>query len=171
MHHRSQFLRLLDFSQRILEQGISLIDLARTHADIAFDSFIGPHLRHVIEHYETFVQQAGGRTIDYDARLRDRDVERDPALARARLQALSAAIAQLEESQLSNPVAIHLLGGMAGDEHFVTFSTVERELMFLASHAIHHYAQLKLHLHAHGIELDPDFGKAPSTIHHEHQTH
>jgi uncharacterized damage-inducible protein DinB len=169
MHHRSQFVRLLDFSQRILEQGISLIERAQTHAGIEFGAVIGPHLRHVIEHYEAFVQQAGGRTIDYDARLRDRDVERDPDLARARLQALDTAIAQLDEAQLSNPVAIHLLGGMAGDEHFVTFSTVERELMFLASHAIHHYAQLKLHLHGYGIELDPDFGKAPSTIHHEHQ--
>jgi len=169
MHHRSQFARLLDFSQRILGQGLSLIDVARVHPEIGFANVIGPHLRHVIEHYEAFVQQAGGRTIDYDARLRDRDVEREPEVARARLQALHAAIAQLDEAQLANPVAIHLLGGMAGDEHFVTFSTVERELMFLASHAIHHYAQLKLHLHGHGIELDPDFGKAPSTIHHEHQ--
>lgn len=160
--------RLLNFNRAVLAQALELLDCCAAHPEVRYADFVGPHLRHVVEHYDAFVTQLEARTIDYDARPRDPDVEQDPQVARARIGAVTAALDALSRTGLKNPLAIHLLGGLEGDEHFVTFSSAERELMFLASHAIHHYAQIKLHLAALGIGLNPDFGKAPATVHHEH---
>ena len=43
-------------------------------------------------------------------------------------------------------------------------STVDRELMGLITHSIHHLAIVALLAKPLGVELDGDFGKAPSTI-------
>ena len=43
-------------------------------------------------------------------------------------------------------------------------STVERELQVLLSHTVHHYALIAVALRLHGLEVDPEFGVAPSTL-------
>jgi hypothetical protein len=43
-------------------------------------------------------------------------------------------------------------------------STVDRELMALITHSIHHLAIIALIVKSYGYEMDDDFGKAPSTI-------
>jgi hypothetical protein len=45
-------------------------------------------------------------------------------------------------------------------------STVGRELQYLLSHTIHHYAIIGSILRAQGREPGPDFGVAPSTLRH-----
>ena len=45
-------------------------------------------------------------------------------------------------------------------------STIERELQFLASHTVHHFTVIALLLRLDGVEVDADFGVAPSTLHH-----
>jgi hypothetical protein len=43
---------------------------------------------------------------------------------------------------------------------------VGRELQYLLSHTIHHYAIIGSILRAQGVEPGPDFGVAPSTLRH-----
>ncbi len=43
-------------------------------------------------------------------------------------------------------------------------STLERELMGLITHSIHHLAIIALLAKSFGHQMDSDFGKAPSTI-------
>ena len=43
-------------------------------------------------------------------------------------------------------------------------SSLARELQMLSSHTIHHFALIAMTLRAHGVELDADFGVAPSTL-------
>jgi len=43
-------------------------------------------------------------------------------------------------------------------------SSVSRELQVLSSHTIHHFALIAMTLRLHGVEMDPDFGMAPSTL-------
>jgi hypothetical protein len=43
-------------------------------------------------------------------------------------------------------------------------SSAGRELQVLASHTTHHYALIALLLQARGIEVEPGFGVAPSTL-------
>ena len=61
---------------------------------------------------------------------------------------------------------------LSGDaEEFQLPSTIERELGFVAHHAIHHMALVKIiAIHTVGLsptELPPDFGRAPSTLVHD----
>jgi hypothetical protein len=46
-------------------------------------------------------------------------------------------------------------------------STVGRELAFAAHHALHHHAMMKFIADSFGCITPADFGKAPSTVHHE----
>jgi hypothetical protein len=43
-------------------------------------------------------------------------------------------------------------------------SSVSRELQFLLSHTVHHYALIAMTLRAAGVELDEELGVAPSTL-------
>jgi len=56
--------------------------------------------------------------------------------------------------------------GACGGERGWVFSNLARELQFLASHTVHHYALIALTLTALGVPVDADFGMAPSTLRH-----
>jgi hypothetical protein len=43
-------------------------------------------------------------------------------------------------------------------------SSISRELQVLSSHTIHHFALIAMTLRMHGVELDAEFGMAPSTL-------
>ena len=43
-------------------------------------------------------------------------------------------------------------------------SSISRELQVLSSHTVHHFALIAMTLRMHGLEVDPDFGMAPSTL-------
>jgi hypothetical protein len=59
-----------------------------------------------------------------------------------------------------------MLANKEGFEYEIP-STFERELAFSAHHAIHHLAMVKVISDALGVDVDENFGKAPSTIVHE----
>jgi hypothetical protein len=43
-------------------------------------------------------------------------------------------------------------------------SSISRELQVLSSHTVHHFALIAITLRVHGVEIDSDFGMAPSTL-------
>ena len=43
-------------------------------------------------------------------------------------------------------------------------SSISRELQVLSSHTVHHFALIAMTLRMHGVEIDSDFGMAPSTL-------
>jgi len=157
---------LLRFNRDILDAALAVVAGYESAAPQRFAEHAGPHLRHVIEHYEALIARGNG-AIDYDARARDTAVERCPAVARGRLESLKTLLAGGSAAMLAAPVAVRTLGGVNGEQSFTTISTLGRELMFLASHAVHHFAVLKLHALAHGVALAEELGKAPATIAHE----
>lgn len=169
MELRPTLQKLIDFNCRVLDQALQVIAAHEAHPDAAFAAHSGPHLRHVIEHYEAFADHVATRSVDYDSRERDRAVERHCAVARERVIRLQAQLRELPATTLEDPIAVHLRGGVAGEDNFVSFSTVARELLFISSHAVHHYALIHMHCQQQGIDLGSDFGKAPSTVHHERQ--
>ena len=46
-----------------------------------FSSGIGPHLRHVLDHYHCFLRDVGSGQIDYDQRIRNTELESNRAFA------------------------------------------------------------------------------------------
>lgn len=172
MNRNPDLARLVDFNCEVLGQALQVLAAHDAVAGSDYGSHTGPHLRHVIEHYEAFTQQVAGRAVDYDSRARDRAPERDPAVARQRIVSLQQQLRALDLANLTEPLAVHLRGGLAGDENFVSVSSPARELLFVASHAVHHFALIQRHCETQGISLGADFGKAPATVRHaRHASH
>lgn len=128
---------------------------------------IGAHFRHVLEHYQAFLDGLDGGRVDYDARPREAALEQDIELALSTAEEVALRLDFLEERPRWRQLFINA-ASEAGltDRHDWTASTVGRELGFLLSHTIHHYALIKLLAADHGLMLDADFGVAPSTLRH-----
>ncbi|MDQ3269589.1 MAG: DinB family protein [Pseudomonadota bacterium] len=128
---------------------------------------IGKHVRHIVNHYESFLSgitgDAGGTRVDYEHRLRDPVIESDPAAACLRLAGLSAALERLsprfarEALQLNHPTA---------SKAIAIHSSAGRELVFLFSHTIHHMAIIGLLAEQLGVVAGSEFGVHPSTLLH-----
>ncbi len=154
---------LLEFNVQLLDQALAIIDAHIPVAASTFSAHAGPHLRHVIEHFEALLFNTSGR-IDYDARQRDRSIEQDPEVARARLHALQDRLCGLPLDSSPSRLEVQFCGGLDGQHHFTAESTYQRELLFVSSHAVHHFALIRIHCTAQGIDLPQPLGKAPATI-------
>ncbi|HEX5632648.1 MAG TPA: DinB family protein [Gemmatimonadales bacterium] len=126
-------------------------------------SSVGAQFRHILDHYRCFLVGLPEARVDYDARRRDPDVERDPAVAARTALRYAAAMEALDLSSGDAPLAVQSDSGALHGVPDWRPSTVGRELQFLASHTTHHYALIKLLLEAWGVETDAELGMAPST--------
>lgn len=158
---------LLAFNRQLLDQTLALVAAHQGHGRPAYPGPVGSHLRHVIEHWEALVLSHDTGCVDYDARPRDALLAACPVLASRRLRALRQALQAWNADTLAAVVRVRGLCGLAGELPFVVDSSIGRELAFVASHAVHHFALLAPHCVASGIAIDADFGKAPATVAHE----
>jgi len=132
--------------------------------DIAV-STLGCHVRHIIEHYERFVDDLDSGLIDYDARSRDTTIESHRAVARERVVGISECLRQLGRKGLTGQekVQVRLRTDIQVVEVPTVESSIARELVFLHGHTTHHFAQMALHMRAMGLSVDKQLGMAPST--------
>jgi hypothetical protein len=162
--------RVLDFNQLLIEQAMALaaacIGPERPH----YAGPLGAHLRHVIEHYEALLFPERAGIVDYDARARDAELEATPSLALAGLLALNQALARCPAGRLDQVLSVRGRTGALGEFDFQTPSSLGRELAFLASHTVHHFALLAGTCTQQGIATPEGFGKAPATRAHERAT-
>ncbi|WOO40565.1 DinB family protein [Rubellicoccus peritrichatus] len=163
---------LLEDCYSILNQGASLLRripeefYMRKHPD-CFNSSIGGHIRHNLDHYWSLLRGYAGGEIDYDARARDTQVETNPSTAANASDDIAKALAALTDVDLERDVRVKMdTGSYALPEDEWSRSTVRRELQFLLSHTVHHYALIAVMCKRLGITLDKDFGVAPSTLKH-----
>lgn len=134
-----------------------------------FDSSIGQHVRHALDHFEAAVTGYGtGAEIDYDHRQRDTPIERDPTAALRSVRSLAERLASLDEAGLESPVRVRVMVNAEGHDAALA-STLARELAFAVHHAVHHNAMIASIASDLGVPTPPGFGKAPSTSHHERQ--
>ena len=161
---------LIDMNIRWLRQALTLIaQLDNTIYSTSPHGFsphrVGAHLRHILEFYQSFVKGISTRHIDYDARPRDKAVESNRDVASA---AIRNVIEFLETSDfLRQELSICVRmedGGACNLQDSFMQSSISRELQVLSSHTIHHFALIAMTLRMHGVELDPEFGMAPSTL-------
>jgi hypothetical protein len=161
---------LLGFNQHLIDQALALVAVYQARRPLGYAGPVGAHLRHVIEHYEALVFPAAHGVVDYDRRARDRELERSPAMARERLLAVRAQLNAWAPRALRMSVQVHGQSGTDGAFNFAVASSIARELVFLASHTVHHFALLAPHCRQHGIPMPADFGQAPSTVAHTRAT-
>ena len=173
LNHQHQ--ALLAYCRDVLAQSA---DVVRQHVHFAspFSAHIGPHIRHTIEHFDALQKALDGavpnRVLDYDSRARDVRIETDPAFALARLRGLQEWLCADAwcDASFSLALAVHLRGGQQGEHNFVSQSSVARELTFLASHTVHHFAILQGYARQEGKTLGEGLGKAPATVAFESRT-
>jgi len=159
---------------RHLEQGIALIrglDDAAYRGAPGAGGGVGAQLRHCLDFYSCFLGGIAAARIDYTARERDRRVESDREHAIRRLEAVVGALDGLPHEIADAEVVVRLERAEPTREGWCRSSGL-RELQFLLSHTIHHYALIAgvLRLQGHSTAALPaDFGVAPSTLRHWHE--
>lgn len=157
-----------------LRQGADLVrrlddDLFTRTTGGRFRGGVGSQFRHCIDFYECLLRglDAGDR-VDYAARSRDRELETRREFAAERLEQLAGRLSALDPDALARPLQVRSEQPVPGIPEWCG-STLHRELQFLVSHTVHHYALIVALLGRLGYELDSDlaeFGIAPSTLQH-----
>lgn len=149
---------------RQLENVLSSIDVTQYTQPLAVfnGSSLGQHVRHTIEFFQCFIEGLENDVIDYDARKRDIQIENDLAYTLDCLRNISARI--LEISNIEKPLFIATYYDDAIPE--MVISNVQRELVYLIEHSIHHFALVRIGIQENFPEiiLPCDFGVAYSTI-------
>lgn len=126
---------------------------------------VGVHFRHVFDHYRAFLMGLATDEIDYDARQRQVPLETDRAHAIATALGFATDLRRLPVELADRPVRVTLrsVAENSGAPDW-SHSSLKRELQFLVSHSVHHYALIKELLRRSGFDAGDEFGVAPSTI-------
>lgn len=158
--------KLINENLTILAQGIELLLHTPPAVYIAantetFGSSCGAHFRHVIQHYQAFLAGVCAGHVDYDLRDRTVALEIDIDVA---IQALQEIRIGFEAYDFSERQIEILQNYDPAKPKQPVPSSIARELTFLTSHSIHHYALIGVILRLKAIEVPRYFGFAPSTI-------
>jgi uncharacterized damage-inducible protein DinB len=161
----------------ILDQAHALIEQLEREACATFDfgQAVGPHLRHLMDHYQALLQAlSSDHIVEYDQRHRGTAVQKDPAAAKQQLVQLRDALDALASGMPrayppDHAISTVFKSGLQGECEFKTASTLARELVFVSHHAVHHFAVMRRYCEMAGLSLDPNFGKAPATVAYEKQ--
>ena len=129
-----------------------------------YGSSMGGHLRHCLEHYQSFLAGVGGGKVDYDDRRRDVRIETSTAVALQTLHEVEAALREALDRGLPEGLLVKMDCGLSEIEWQP--STVGRELQFLVSHTVHHFAMIGGICQKLGVPMEDGFGVAPSTLRH-----
>lgn len=158
---------------KILEQAIELLgQLSPSHLTEVnrpmFSASIGDHLRHVSDHYDALlrcIEQNDG-TVDYNKRCRQSLVSTSLEVATQTFIQLRTALQQLGQQIecFALPVEVICEIDIYSEYSERVMSTIGRELLFVSSHAIHHYAIISSMQQAKQRPVPAYFGYAPATI-------
>ena len=157
-----------------LNQGVELLSEVSDEQYSSNDgrynkSGIGRHFRHIIEHYFSLLDEKDG-LVDYDARERNLALENEREFMISSMLKVSESLSKLELSDLDKRIKVRSNEGIGEKDAPLSKSTIRRELQFLISHTVHHYALIGLILKTMGFEPSPEFGVAPSTLKYEYES-
>ena len=145
----------------MLEQ-LSGEDFARP-VEPLFQSSIGAHYRHILDHYHCFFAGLANGAVDYDSRNRNPRVESDRDVCG---QTISAVIDQLKQLESAAPGdALQVCLKTSTDETEAPIpSTLAREMVFLHGHTTHHFALIAAMMRVMDYTPGESLGVAPSTV-------
>ena len=158
-------------AQDVLMQGLGLLfELNdRTYAHAAptpFNSSIGQHYRHVLEHFHSLIKGLPAEEINYDARERNARLQGEVTYASIATCDVLRALKLYTQETLARGCRVINSVGYGASQPSTFESNASRELAYCVGHAIHHYAIIRLICHEIGITVPTEFGVAPSTLKH-----
>ena len=151
--------RIVDEFMRGIELLEDLDDEIYTKTSYGVGS-IGSHFRHNLDFANNLLNGISANKIDYNERERNLKVETNRQHAIERFSFLVETLKTASKLELSKEILIR----SEIDETLWHASSVARELEFLHSHTVHHFALIAEKLHSFGIKVSFDFGVAPSTL-------
>lgn len=157
--------QLLAANLQVLQQGLDLLAViddaqyTRT-APPLFAYGAGSHFRHCLDAYTCFLRDLPLGSLDYDQRERDETLAQNRQAARQRIATTKALLHELAPHSTSELLRVRQDGLPWAS------SSSARELQFLLSHTVHHYALIALLLRWQGVTIAEDFGVAPATLAH-----
>ncbi|MDO7084191.1 DinB family protein [Pseudocolwellia sp. AS88] len=128
-----------------------------------FISSAGSHVRHIIDHYQSVISGIENGIIDYDFRLRGSKVEENPQLALEKFDEIEAWMSNLTDSDLNQTISLSTEVSTSSKQVQIVQTSLARELIFVGSHAVHHYAMITQITFAQSSTANTSFGIAPAT--------
>lgn len=166
---------LVQANIHFLEQGVHLLDDIDDEMYVItqpsqYNSGIGKHFRHILDHYLSLVEHKQGK-IDYDARERDGRIETDRGYAISLAIEIIGKLRPYSEdgSLIREKVSVRSNEGAKTGDSPWSSSSIKRELQFLISHTVHHYALIAVILRIQGYDPGEEFGVAPSTLQYQRE--
>jgi uncharacterized damage-inducible protein DinB len=155
----------------ILSHGIALLEDCSPEAytqghPTMFSSSIGQHYRHVLDH---FLCLAGGMLtseISYDERQRSTALETDLEHAMTVTRMLLRFFQTTSDHELKRSCMVTSALDYSEQKSITVESNFQRELAYCISHAVHHFAIVRLMCTAMSVRVPAEFGIAPSTLRH-----
>lgn len=131
--------------------------------DLFNGSTVGEHTRHIIEFYQCLQKYNYTGVINYDKRERDKMIQEDPEMA---MLAIRSIIEDIRKMDLNLELHLEVAYDTQNNDTDKVISNIKREIAYNLEHAIHHMALIKVGVLvvAPHIQLDQDFGIAPSTV-------
>ncbi len=154
---------LIHFNKKLLEDALNVLKLL-DDTELAccptplHESSIGQHLRHIADHFSALIY-SNLETVDYQHRNRFTRMETSTLAATHRFRTLKKDMTLIEQGACR----INAETGYQA-QSVVLDSTRERELAFVASHTIHHFALVALLLRALQKSPPENLGIAPATL-------
>jgi uncharacterized damage-inducible protein DinB len=128
-----------------------------------FMSSAGAHMRHIIDHYLALISGLQVGKVDYDVRHRHSNVEQEPKLALDKLNQISHWLKSLASTDLTRALTLSTEVSIHEQKVQSVPTSLARELVFVGSHAVHHYAMIAQISQHQGKALPNSFGIAPAT--------
>jgi uncharacterized damage-inducible protein DinB len=162
---------IVEGNHEVLQQGSSLIqqltDAQYTSAVETYAcSSIGAHFRHMLDMYlalmPVLVASDRASMIDYDVRRRGAPVE---SCRHAAIAELDSYRQQLDQYTRSFDIVVTVKTEVCieSTQHAAVQSTLARELAFVSTHAVHHFALIKVIAKLLGASVDASVGLAPAS--------
>lgn len=168
--HETEINLLIKGSEHCIDQCETLLNLISEEAYVQLtqdSASVGTHMRHVLDRFESLFNGLSTRTVDYDARRRDKSIETSIPAARFAATKLRRKLTDLSRHQELGVQLLVQESVQHESPQVSVGSNLQRELMGLITHATHHLALMVMIGKQLGYQFDGDLGKAPSTIIHE----
>lgn len=153
----------------IVSQGKSFIKktptkLYRTIVSPHFSSSPGKHIRHILDHYFALINGLQSGLIDYNKRERDSIIELEPKMALAKIEEIEAWLSSIKKGDLHLELNVISEISLTDTINQSCKSNLARELIFVASHAVHHFSLMSAMASLQGEKVIEEFGVAPATL-------
>ncbi|GAB5379428.1 MAG: hypothetical protein Alis3KO_28240 [Aliiglaciecola sp.] len=128
-----------------------------------FSGSAGAHMRHVLDHYLALMHGFDSGLVDYNKRNRFSEVESCPKSAMAIWDEIESWLSNICAQPMDAPLQVMSETCIFETQFAQVPSTLARELVFVSSHAIHHFSLLAVIRSLQGKTTPEYFGIAPAT--------